>query len=158
MTSYESMQEKVEGRNINPETLLATDYLNHFNEVIMLLEMVPDMPDILEDCKEWQPKTYSDHFRDSSIADKDLAVEAYEFAPPRYKVPFEETIDQMNFIAVQSIERIDAALADGSEETAAERARAASRNLQKLADVASAIIHGHERALGQSEIDAMLSF
>ncbi|MDP3655070.1 MAG: hypothetical protein Q8R67_25705, partial [Rhodoferax sp.] len=29
--------------NINPRTGLATDYLNHFNEAIMLLEMVPDM-------------------------------------------------------------------------------------------------------------------
>jgi len=26
--------------NINPRTGLATDYLNHFNEAIMLLEMI----------------------------------------------------------------------------------------------------------------------
>src|SRR5256886_5047348 len=30
--------------NINPRTGLATDYLNHCNEAIILLEMIPDMP------------------------------------------------------------------------------------------------------------------
>jgi hypothetical protein len=35
--------------NINPQSGLATDYLNHFNEAIMLLEMIPDMPDCVED-------------------------------------------------------------------------------------------------------------
>ena len=35
--------------NINPRTGLATDYLNHFNEAVMLLEMVPDMPECAED-------------------------------------------------------------------------------------------------------------
>ncbi len=38
--------------NINPRTGLATDYLNHFNEAIMLLEMVPDMPECAEDFLE----------------------------------------------------------------------------------------------------------
>jgi muramoyltetrapeptide carboxypeptidase LdcA involved in peptidoglycan recycling len=37
------------GTNINSVTLLATDYLNHFNEVIILIEMVADMPDMIED-------------------------------------------------------------------------------------------------------------
>ena len=41
--------ERLQGTNINTSKLLATDYLNHFNEVIMLIEMVPDMPDIIED-------------------------------------------------------------------------------------------------------------
>lgn len=156
MNDYDIFREKVQGRNINPETLLATDYLNHFNEVIMLLEMVPDMPDILEDCKEWRPKSYQDHFRDSSFSDKNLAIEAYEHAPAQYKIPFEETLEQMNFIAVQSIERVDRALNDGEEDVAGERARTASRNLQKLMDVASSIIHGAQKTMGQSEIDAML--
>src|SRR5713226_3249565 len=39
--------------NINPRTGLATDYLNHFNEAIMLLEMVPDMPECAEDFLTW---------------------------------------------------------------------------------------------------------
>src|SRR5262245_28249336 len=41
--------------NINPRTGLATDYLNHFNEAIMLLEMIPDMPECADDFLEWRP-------------------------------------------------------------------------------------------------------
>lgn len=37
--------ERLRVANINPRTGLATDYLNHFNEAVMLLEMVPDMPE-----------------------------------------------------------------------------------------------------------------
>ena len=33
---------------INPATGLATDYLNHFNEAIMLLDMLAHCPDLLE--------------------------------------------------------------------------------------------------------------
>ena len=41
--------------NINPATGLATDYLNHFNEAIMLLEMLSAMPDCAEDFLVWEP-------------------------------------------------------------------------------------------------------
>src|SRR5262249_53928612 len=53
--------------NINPVSLLATDYLNHFNEAVMLLELIPDMPDMLTDAKRWAPKPYKQHFRDSGF-------------------------------------------------------------------------------------------
>ena len=91
-----AMQEKVKGSNIDETTLLATDYLNHFNEIVMLLEMIPDMPEILEDVKAWQPKSYMDHFKSSTIAEKDLAIEAYDFVPAVYREPFEQTIEQIN--------------------------------------------------------------
>jgi len=40
--------------NINPNTGLATDHLNHFNEAIMLLEMVVELPDCIADLNAWQ--------------------------------------------------------------------------------------------------------
>ena len=43
----------VRGKNINETSLLATDYLNHFNEIIMLLDMIPSMPECLEDARGW---------------------------------------------------------------------------------------------------------
>ena len=46
-----ALQQRVKGSNIDETTLLATDYLNHFNEIVMLLEMVPDMPEMLEEVK-----------------------------------------------------------------------------------------------------------
>ena len=79
----DAMRDRVRGTNINEQTLLATDYLNHFNKIVMTMEMVPDMPELLEEAKAWQPKTYQDHFRDSGFTDKDLAIEAYPHAPAK---------------------------------------------------------------------------
>jgi hypothetical protein len=69
--------------NINPRTGLATDYLNHFNEAIMLLEMIPDMPECAEDFLTWSPLTYAEHFWASNFKARDLAIEAYELSDAR---------------------------------------------------------------------------
>jgi len=146
----------VRGKNIHEETLLATDYLNHFNEVIMLIGMIPDMPDCLEDAKGWKPKTYEDHFRDSAFVDKDLAILAYENAPARFREPFDATIVHMNDMVAEGILRIEEVLGEGNPDKLADLVLNISRNLQRFVDAASAIIHGAERAMDQTEIDNML--
>ena len=42
------------------------------NEAVMLLELIPDMPEMLDDAKRWAPKPYKQHFRDSGFMAKDL--------------------------------------------------------------------------------------
>src|SRR5471032_354079 len=75
--------------NINPRTGLATDYLNHFNEAIMLLEMIPDMPDCAEDFLGWQPLSYREHFAASNFRARELAIAAYDSADPAIRGEFE---------------------------------------------------------------------
>ena len=57
--AYQELCAKTEGTTINSQTLLATDYLNHFNEVVMLLEMIPDMPDMMSGGNGRGKKKYS---------------------------------------------------------------------------------------------------
>ncbi len=151
-----ALQERVKGTNIDEKTLLATDYLNHFNEIVMLLEMVADMPEIFDDVKAWQPKAYKDHFRDSTIADKDLAIEAYDHVPGIYREPFEQTIEQLNVMIANATERLERNLADGDMEILKTNAQTNSGLIQKLMDIASAIIHGSAKTMDQSEIDVLL--
>jgi 8-oxo-dGTP diphosphatase len=68
--------------NINPATGFATDYLNHFNEAIMLLEMLPDCPDCIGDFLAWRPMSYREHFVASHFKGRDLAIAAYDAANP----------------------------------------------------------------------------
>src|SRR5438067_10819576 len=75
--------EQLRAANINPRTGLATDYLNHFNEAVMLLEMVPDMPECAEDFLTWTPLSYAEHFWASNFKARDLAIEAYELSDAR---------------------------------------------------------------------------
>jgi hypothetical protein len=86
--------------NINPRTGLATDYLNHFNEAIMLLEMVPDMPDCAEDFLTWQPISYREHFAASNFRARELAIEAYDSADPAIRREFDSITCAMTSILV----------------------------------------------------------
>jgi hypothetical protein len=152
------LHERARGSNVNEKSLLATDYLNHINEIVMLLDLVPDAPECLEDCKAWQPLGYQDHFRASNIADRDLAIEAYDFAPPAYREPFDRLVGEMNRLVAISIERLDAALAEANEEITRMIAERASHNLQDLIGQASAVIHGTDHAVDQAQIDALMEF
>jgi hypothetical protein len=84
--------------NINPITGLATDYLNHFNEAIMLLEMIPDMPDCAEDFLGWQPLSYHDHFTASNFKARELAISAYDAADPAVRDEFDNLTATMTSI------------------------------------------------------------
>ena len=86
--------------NINPRTGLATDYLNHFNEAIMLLEMIPDIPDCAEDFLTWRPLSYREHFAASNFRARELAISAYDSADPRIRGEFDNITSAMTSILV----------------------------------------------------------
>src|SRR6476646_1058485 len=88
--------EQLRAANINPRTGLATDYLNHFNEAVMLLEIIPDMPECAEDFLTWSPLSYAEHFTASNFKARDLAIEAYEKADPNVRAQFDHLADTMD--------------------------------------------------------------
>ena len=145
----------VKGKNINPETLLATDYLNHFNEIVMLLDMVPTMPECIEDAKAWAPKSYEQHFQASVFADKALAILAYQNAPPQFREPFDETVAAMNALVAQGLTAIEASIATGEPGRIEFAVSEISRKLQSRMDRCSAIINGHTAKLDQSAVDEL---
>src|SRR5215470_16082603 len=89
---------KLRAANINPQTGLATDYLNHFNEAIMLLEMIPDIPECSEDFLAWSPLSYAEHFWASNFKARDLAIEAYESASVDIRAEFDQMTETMTSI------------------------------------------------------------
>ena len=93
--------ERLRVANINPRTGLATDYLNHFNEAVMLLEMVPDMPECASDFLEWTPLSYAEHFTASNFKARDLAIEAYEMADGQIRAEFDQLTDNMTKILTE---------------------------------------------------------
>jgi hypothetical protein len=155
---FRALSRCAQDSNVNPTSLLATDYLNHVNEIVMLLALVPDAPECLEDCKAWQPKSYQDHFRQSGIADRDLAIEAYDYAPTAFRQPFDGLVADMNRLVAHSIERLATALEQGDAVMIQIVAETASHNLQDLIGQASAVIHGREHVIDQAQIDALMEF
>lgn len=149
-------RERVKGTNISEKTLLATDYLNHFNEIVMLIEMIPDMPDMLEECYAWQPKSYQEHFRDSGFSDKALAIEAYEHVPSKFRKPFEDTIAQMTQVVDRTLARMSADVHGGDPDRLREDCRQSVEMIHRIIQVANGIIHGAAHVMEQDEIDLYL--
>lgn len=153
---YPEFSARAKGTNVNDRTLLATDYLNHVNEIIMLLELVPDAPECLEDCRAWQPMSYTEHFEGSSIADRDLAIEAYEFSPPEFRDTLDRLIGEMHRIIAGALASLEAATAQGDEQRARRVVELAVGALKTMVDQASSTIHGDAQIMDQAEIDGLM--
>lgn len=153
---YPEFCARAKGTNVNDRTLLATDYLNHVNEIIMLLELVPDAPECLEDCRAWQPIGYTQHFQASSIADRDLAIEAYEFSPPEFRETFDRLTREMHRIIAGALAGLEAANAQGDEARGRRVVELAVGALKTMVDQASSTIHGDAQIMDQAEIDGLM--
>jgi hypothetical protein len=129
--------------NINPRTGLATDYLNHFNEAIMLLEMIPDMPECAEDFLTWTPLSYAEHFWASNFKARDLAIEAYELADPRIRAQFDNLASTMTSILTAVGTAMREARQDKTRATLAEQA---TGWVKPLVALAGGIINGASEA------------
>ena len=129
--------------NINPRTGLATDYLNHFNEAIMLLEMVPAMPECAEDFLGWQPRSYAEHFTASNFKARDLAISAYETADPHIRGEFDNITSAMTSI----LSAVSSAMREARQDkTRAILADQATGWVKPLVAMAGGIINGGAEA------------
>jgi len=144
----DEFRRRAEGTNVNEDTLLATDYLNHFNEVVMLIDLLPSMPDVSADIRAWQPKGYVSHFEASGLRDGALAIAAYPYALESARAGLEETVEEINkvIVAGRSELQFNLELEDdaGVEHLCAEL----SRYLRHLIDVAASHINGTLPAAG----------
>ena len=150
---------RFQGTNINPATGLATDYLNHFNEAIMLLEMLPMAPDCKEEFLAWRPMSYVDHFVASNFKHRDLAIIAYEQADPVFRQQLDDIADQMTRILTETR---DGLKGDLSHDTIRILAAATAHWLKPLVARAGAAINGElaaallpSEAAAQDTIDAL---
>jgi hypothetical protein len=136
--------------NINPRTGLATDYLNHFNEAVMLLEMIPDMPECAEDFLVWEPLSYAEHFTASNFKARDLAIDAYNTADVRIRAEFDNVTSAITSI----LAAVSAAMREATkDDTRTRLAEQATGWVKPLVMQAGGIINGH----GAADVDYIMT-
>jgi hypothetical protein len=149
--------------NINPKTGLATDYLNHFNEAIMLLDLLPQMPECIVELIGWEPLSYEEHFTVSNLKDRELTIAAYAVAEPIARVRLDELSDTMNALLVATCEAFQKR---SSLDAATALAADTAARLKPLVARAGAIINGYDIETSedmttgeqQATVDALLEF
>jgi hypothetical protein len=136
---------------INPATGLSTDYLNHFSEAMMILEMLPDSPDCLPEFLAWQPKSYAEHFATSGFSDAPHVLDAYSAADPELRRSLDTLADIMNAMLTAARDAMAAGGPGPATDTLAART---ARGLKPLILRTAAMINGTAPAL---YIDRMAS-
>lgn len=145
--------------NINPRTGLATDYLNHFNEAVMLLEMIPDMPDCTQDFLDWRPLSYTEHFAASKFVGRDLAIRAYRDGDALVRAEFDSIIGTMTTI----LREVSAAMRVAQHDsTRADLAHLATVWVKPMVATAGGVINGGpgiatENDDAHADIDALMA-
>jgi hypothetical protein len=129
--------------NINPATGLATDYLNHFNEAIMLLEMLSSCPDCRDDFLGWRPKSYREHFEASRFKGRAMAIAAYDAADPSLRGCLDTLAGTMTAVLEATRAAMSSDIAPQAAVALAERAAAL---LRPLVARAGAVINGEDTA------------
>jgi hypothetical protein len=145
-------RETLAAANICPDTGLATDYLNHFNEVAMLIQMLPDMPEASQEILDWRPRDYVSHFTVTGFRAKELAAAAYAAADSHLLMRFEEACAHAEAGIAEVQMRIDA-----DEDPDSFAFSAASDIFDRIARI-GAVILGEETATvadEQAAIDAL---
>ena len=146
------------GPNINPVTGLSTDYLNHFTEAIMLLELLPADPGCLADFLAWEPRDYREHFAVSHFSNRDAVIAAYETADPELSRSLDMLADLMNTLLLATREAISANPAAPKSHALARRSATV---LKPIVTRVSALINGtapglsNRASVPQAAIDAM---
>jgi hypothetical protein len=147
------------GPRINPVTGLSTDYLNHFTEAVMALEMAASMPECVDDLRAWQPRSYAEHFAASRFSNRDAIVAAYHSADPKVRSALDRAAEMLNALMERSrdlaCQQSDAAEIEAIARRAAERIRPLIARTAAVINDTTADADGRQGP--QAAIDAMFA-
>lgn len=147
---------------VNPASGLANDYLNLFNEIVMLIEQLPVMPELIDDILKWRPVTYQSYFARSVLPGRVSALEAYSKLELSFRRDFESVVadlDRRAVGAVVAIRRQYKKQGDTSSPAMAEICERSGSALREILLTASDLVnHGHRapRETQQERADRLI--
>ena len=100
------MEEQLRQANhlVNPSSGIANDYLNQYNEILLLVENLPILlPEMIEELLAWKPRNYGEYFQASPLAGGHLAIAIYQALDGAFRERFEAQIAKINVLASMAI-------------------------------------------------------
>jgi hypothetical protein len=85
------------------ESGLAGAYLNQFNEMVNLIEQLPDTPELIGDILKWRPTTYQDYFNASAMPGRVSAADVYASLNRCVRQSFEGVVDDLDCKALGAV-------------------------------------------------------
>lgn len=95
---------------VNPASGIANDYLNHFNEILLLIENLPALlPEMIDELLAWRPISYREYFTNSPLPGSAATLEIYDSLDEDFRADFESMVIMLDKIITDSIDVIKAA-------------------------------------------------
>jgi hypothetical protein len=101
---------------VNPASGLANDFLNVYNEILMLIEMLPTMPELIDDIASWRPASYRAYFLQSQLPGRLEALEAYARLEPSFRSLFEASVESLAECGVAAASAVADAISLGADD------------------------------------------
>jgi hypothetical protein len=134
--------ERLRAANVNPATGLATDFLNQFNEAILLLELLPVSATGLDDLRAWRQMNYREYLANARHGE--VAASAFAAADERARQSLDALSDVMGVIIASTVDALETHAGSPTGRILADQALAA---LKPLVARCAAIINGTEPSL-----------
>ena len=133
---------------VNPASGIANDYLNHFNEVLLLIENLPALlPEMVDELLAWRPVSYRNYFTNSPLPGAVATLEIYDSLDADFRADFESMAVMLDKIILESIEVIKSARReDGTLEAdeISDTCETLAQRLRKVLDrTADLVNHGY---------------
>jgi hypothetical protein len=130
---------------INPHTGLANDFLNQYNEIIILIEHLPIDLEVVEEINDWRPLSYTEHFEASGLSDTQRVLQAYALAPAGAKKRFARALDDLNHMLSKALSSLVTAAKSDSQKSESLRTSSATlaTEVRTQADTLKTIISAH---------------
>ncbi len=142
---------------VDAVTGLATDFLNQFNEVSMLLDMIAGDPSLIEDLEAWRARDYIAHFAASGFADRHLILEAYQLSPPLTRRRFDTLCGELADLLGQGLAFLSNCRIAGAHAVLAPAAETLRDEVRAHLDRLDALIHAGRRRPTQPFVDSMFA-
>jgi hypothetical protein len=89
---------------VNPNSGIANDFLNQYNEILLLVENLPILlPEMIDDLLAWKPRSYEEYFRTSPLVGGEIAIKIYQALKASFRDIFEAQIEKINGLANRGI-------------------------------------------------------
>jgi hypothetical protein len=89
---------------VNPASGVANDYMNHFNEILLMIENLPALlPEMVDEMLAWRPVSYRAYFESSPLPGSVEVLEIYDSLEEDFRRDFESMVELLDKIILESI-------------------------------------------------------
>jgi|GEM_PF-1733222 hypothetical protein len=106
MTQQACPSAQSEAALADPDSGLTDAYLNQFDEMVRLIEQLPETPELIGDLLNWRPRSYQDYFNASAMPGRVSAADVYASLNRCVRQNFEGIVDDLDRKALGAVAAI----------------------------------------------------